>query len=255
MNRRTCLRTIFYCRSRLLQRAAFGALVIVLSVLLEVAGFQQGVGLKTREMMIRGAVVNESGYPVPNTPVRLIAQRVEENLQAPTPSILDKKVIETRTDSKGLYEIVALIDSYYNRYVLSFYSENQFDSIVYTIPPDEDISSAVFKEGTAEITVNRTLTYNPQWPEIKSRIEELGANSDRGRILRLRGVPDKVENFTVQKGEQGELWWYYSKGFCYRFLQGRLDKLFNFNPMNPPREGVEKKQNDQAVFRALQAKK
>ncbi len=241
MNSRTYLRAIFYCRSKHPQRAIISPLVIVLSLLLGVAGFPQGVGLQTRELVIRGAVVNESGYPVPNTPVRLISQRVEENLQAPTPSILDRKVIETRTDSKGLYEIVALIDSYYNSYVLSFYSEGQFDSILYTVPPDEDISNAVFNEETTEITVNRTLTYNPQWPEIKAKIEELGANSDQGRILRLRGMPDKVENFTVQKGEQGELWWYYSKGFCYRFLRGRLDKLFNFTPMNPPEEKVKKK--------------
>lgn len=241
MNKRTYQMDICCCRSKPLQWAAFGALVIVLSVLLGVAGFQQGVGLKTRELVIRGAVVNESGYPVPSTPVRIISQRVEEKLQASTPSVLEKKVIETRTDSKGLYEIVALIDPYYNRYLLSFYSENQFDSILYTIPPNEDISSAVFKEGIAEITVNRTLRYNPQWPEIKARIEELGANSDQGRILRLRGMPDKVENFTLKKGENGELWWYYSKGFCYRFHQRRLDKLFSFTPMNPPKEGVKKR--------------
>ena len=212
--------------------------MVILSVLPMGAGFQQGVGLNVRELVIRGAVVNESGYPIPYTPVRLISQRMEEQPPSSPPSIIDEKIIETRTDSKGLYEIIALIDPYYNRYLLGFYSENQFDSILYTIPPNEDISRAVLKEGVAEITVNKTLKYNPRWPEIKARIEELGVNSDRGRILRLRGMPDKVENFILKKGEEGELWWYYSKGFCYRFLGGKLDKLFCFAPMNPPKEKI-----------------
>ena len=238
MNHKSYPRLISYWGSKPLLRAAWGFLLVVLSVLPVWANFQQGVGSDVREMVIRGAVVNESGYPVPHTPVRLIFQRIEENAPSFPPSIIEEKVIETRTDSKGLYEIIALIDPYYNRYLLSFYSENQFDSILYTIPPNEDISRDVLKEGITEIAVNKTLKYDPRWPEIKARIEELGVNSDRGRILRLRGMPDKVENFSLKKGEEGELWWYYSKGFCYRFLEGKLDKLFCFAPMNPPKEGV-----------------
>lgn len=240
MNKRSHPKAVSPWGSKLLQRAALKAFVVILSVLPGVAGFQQGVGSDARELVIRGAVVNERGYPVPNTPVRLISQRVEEKPPGSAPSIIEDKVIETSTDSKGLYEIVALIDPYYNRYLLSFYNENQFDSILYAIPPNEDVSSAVFKEGIAEITINKTLKYNPQWPEIKTRIEEFGANSDRGRILRLKGIPDKVENFVLKKEGKGELWWYYSKGYCYRFLQEKLDKLFNFTPISPPRETVKR---------------
>ena len=240
MNKKSHPRAIFYGGSDPLLRAALGALVMVLSLLPVVVGFQQGVGSNTRELVIRGAVVNERGYPVPNTPIRLISQKVEEKPSGSTLSIIEEKIIETNTDSKGLYEIVALIDPYYNRYLLSFYSENQFDSILYTIPFNKDISSTVFKEGAAEITINETLIYNPQWPEIKARIEELGVNSDRGRILRLRGMPDKVENFALKEKGEGELWWYYSIGYCYRFLKGRMDKLFCFTAISPPREKMKR---------------
>ncbi len=223
MNEKSYPCDISYWGSQFLVRTVFGALMVVFLFLSGAVGFQQGVGSNTRELVIRGAVVNESGYPIPNTPVRLSSQRVEEKPSGSSLSIIEEKIIETKTDGRGRYEIIALIDPYYNRYLLSFYSENQFDSILYTIPPNEDISSTVFKEGVAEITINKTLRYNPRWPEIKARIEELGDNSDQWRILRLRGMPDRVESFILKKEEKRELWWYYSKGFCYRFVPGKLD--------------------------------
>lgn len=237
MSKKFYLCAITHWGNQPLVRAVFGALMVVFLFLSGAVGFQQEVGSNARELVIRGAVVNDRGYPVPNTPVRLIFQRVEEEPSGSPLSIIEEKTIETKTDGKGRYEIIALIDPYYNRYLLSFYSENQFDSILYTIPPNEDISSTVFKEEVAEMTINKSLRYNPRWPEIKARIEELGDNSDQGRILRLRGMPDRVESFTLKKEEKGELWWYYSKGFCYRFVQGKMDKLFCFSPISLPRKG------------------
>lgn len=181
-----------------------------------------------REITIRGSVVNEEGYPVGNIPVRFIMQMRGFNKNHSAIDMLEEKEISTRSDSKGLYEIIWLADSTFNNFYLRFYRDGEFDEVLYQEPEDVDITQQIKLSDT--IKIDHILKFNPQWEQIKAEIERLDPDSDKGKTLRQRGIPDKKEKFKGKKLKNIEIWWYYSKGICYRFKGSQLDKVFRFIP-------------------------
>jgi hypothetical protein len=180
-----------------------------------------------REITIRGSIVDEEGRRVSNVPVRFIMQRRGFNKTNSAIDILEEKEISTRSDSKGLFEIIWLEDTSFNNFYIRFYREGEFDDVQYQIPKDVDITQKIKLSDT--IKVDHILAFNPEWGRIKEEIEQLGLESDEGKILRLRGIPDKKEKFRGKRFKDMEIWWYYSKGLCYRFKSSKLDKIFRFN--------------------------
>jgi len=182
---------------------------------------------ESAEIVIRGSVVNEEGYGVANLPVRFIMEKRGFNKNHSAIGVLEEKEISTRTDSKGLFEIIWLEDSSFNNFYLRFYREEEFDEVLYQKPQDVDITQSIKLSKT--IKVDPVLKFNTKWEEIKAEVDKLGADSDKGRILRRRGIPDKKERFRGKKFKNMQIWWYYSKGICYRFKGSNLDKVFRFN--------------------------
>jgi hypothetical protein len=180
-----------------------------------------------REITIRGSIVDEEGNRVGNVPVRFIMQNRGFNKTNSAIDILEEKEISTRSDSKGLFEIIWLEDTSFNNFYLRFYREGEFDEVQYQISENVDITQQIKLSDT--IKVDHILTFNPDWEKIKKEIEELGPDSDKGKTLRLRGIPDKKERFKGKRFNDMEIWWYYSKGLCYRFKSSKLDKIFRFN--------------------------
>jgi hypothetical protein len=67
---------------------------------------------------------------------------------------------------------------------------------------------------------------------VEELLHEFGAQSNRGRILRSLGLPERRETFSDLPGREN--WWYYAKGICYQFLSDELLKVRRYDPVLPP---------------------
>ena len=62
---------------------------------------------------------------------------------------------------------------------------------------------------------------------------EFGPDSNRGKILRSLGLPERRQTFPESADK--EYWWYYAKGVCYQFQGDQVLHKRTFDPVLPPR--------------------
>ncbi|RLE18840.1 MAG: hypothetical protein DRJ08_02435 [Acidobacteria bacterium] len=161
---------------------------------------------------IKGNVSDEAGNPVANSPVFLVMKRVVFNIRNLKYEEVESKTVSFKTDEHGLYLASVDIDHYFNRFYLYFHGEG-FDFAQFLRPEPEDISKEV-KKGT-EIVVNRVLKTNPLWSDLQIVLKALDPESQRYKILRKYGFPEKRE----QRQDGSEKWYYFD-----------LDKTFSVDP-------------------------
>jgi len=98
-----------------------------------------------------------------------------------------------------------------------------------------DLSEAVRRGGPVIRDV--PLSFHPRWLEIEEILRTYGGRSDVVEILRTQGFPDERQRFPEGSGKGTEVWWYYSKGMNYRFVDGRLRGQSAFPPVGPIERG------------------
>ncbi len=151
---------------------------------------------------IKGNVSDETGNPVPDSPVFLVMKRIVFNIRALKYEEVESKTISTKTDSHGLYQMTVEIDHYFNRFFLYFHGEG-FDFAQFLRPEPEDITKQIKKGG--EIVVNRVLKTNPLWSDLQLVLKALDPKTERYKILRKYGFPEKRE----QREDGSEKWYYF----------------------------------------------
>jgi hypothetical protein len=158
---------------------------------------------------VAGTVTETGGAPVPGTAVRILKTRTVYSLKSPRSQDQGVEEIRARTDSDGRFSIELTLDPKFPYYYIRFYDPKQFDAVKYRLPVDRDISRAV-KEG-APVEVNALLELQPTWPEVRKLVDEYGAASRRGQIVRALGLPTRRVS-----GEEGrEIWSYDAAGVSY----------------------------------------
>ena len=150
---------------------------------------------------IKGNVSDEAGNPVAHSPIFIVMKRVVFNIRNLRYEEVESKTVATETDEHGLYLSTVDIDHYFNRFYLYFHGEG-FDFAQFLRPEPEDITRQV-KKGT-EIVVNRVLKTNPLWSDLQIVLKALDPQSQRYKILRKYGFPEKREEHT-----NGSEKWYY----------------------------------------------
>jgi hypothetical protein len=168
------------------------------------------------------------GKPVPRTPVLLVGRTLKLNPLELYYKELDQKELRTLTDEEGRYRLEFTPNQLGNNLFLFFYDREGFDSVRFQKPEPLDVTSQL--DMNKEVVINQVLLIHPNWSEVQKLIQEYGPGSDRSRILRRFGLPEKHE-----KIQDSEIWWYYSKGQSFRFLDGFLDSSFQFAPIVPSR--------------------
>jgi len=151
---------------------------------------------------IKGNVSNEAGEPVAHSPVFLVMKRVVFNIRSLKYEEVESKTVATETDAHGLYVETVDIDHYFNRFYLYFHGEG-FDFAQFLRPEPEDITKQV-RRGT-EVVVNRVLKTNPLWSDLQIVLKALNPESERYKILRKYGFPEKRE----QRQDGSEKWYYF----------------------------------------------
>ncbi len=165
---------------------------------------------------IKGNVSDEAGNPVAHSPVFLVMQRVVFNIRTLKYEEVESKTVSTETDAHGLYMTTVDIDHYFNKFYLYFHGKG-FDFAQFLRPEPEDITRQV-KKGT-EIVINRVLKTNPLWSDLQIVLKALNPESQRYKILRKYGFPEKRE----QRRDGSEKWYYFDLDKA--FTVGQPEKI------------------------------
>ncbi|MFN3476342.1 MAG: carboxypeptidase-like regulatory domain-containing protein [Candidatus Methylomirabilales bacterium] len=177
--------------------------------------------------VLTGLVTDEAGSPVARTPVLLVGRTLDLNIRLQYQE-LGRKELRTLTDEDGRYRFEFVPAEVGNHFVLFFYDREGFDSVKFQKPDPLDVTKRLKTE--AVVTIDQILRPHPNWGEVERLINTYGPNSDRGKILRQLGLPERRE-----AAGKVETWWYYSKGQSFRFSDGSLEGTFQFEPIQQPR--------------------
>jgi hypothetical protein len=181
--------------------------------------------------VLTGQVTDESGKPVAANPVLVVARRLDLSAVRMEYDELSRREVRTVTDAQGRYRVEFVPVSVGNNFYLFFYDVTGFDRVKYRRPEPLDISDRLRSQTT--LVVNHILQFHPSWSELTRQIAYFGAESDRGRILRQHGLPDK-RDAPPSSAADPEVWWYYADGVSYWFVENQLTRTTQFPPMPQP---------------------
>jgi hypothetical protein len=183
-----------------------------------------------RKIQVMGRITGPDGNGMPGMSVRLFKTRRAIELPKFTSGGQIAEAVRVSTDDSGYYQIDVPRDRAYDNYYLRFYDPSTFDAVRYAPPGDREITKDL-KRGEA-LTIDVQIATRPEWPEIERRIEQLGADSPKGKLLRTLGIPEHETNGTGPDGPREE-WWYHTRGVVYFFRDGKAAGMRQFEPLAP----------------------
>ena len=183
-----------------------------------------------QEVVIKGRVTDQSGAPMAGQPVRLIKTKTTLKLLKFETGSQQAEQARTETDADGRYEFRLAPDPKFDYFYLRFYDPKSFDPVRYSLPADQNITKT-FKS-KPEVFADARIADHPDWKTVKDLVARFGEGSNRGRILRQLGLPEKRE--TITEASERENWWYYAKGICYQLQADQVVKIRHFDPVLPP---------------------
>ena len=205
-------------------------LIAALGILLSAAGVnaQDQEDLITFE--INGLVQSDEEGPVANATIQLnFVKNILDESGNPTNS---DGLVAVNTDSQGKYTLQVNLDPDWSDFILRIAASN-LDTFKYNIPNEKQLTDAIrnsISTGVFAITVNWDITSRPNYKIELEEIAKYGESTDKGRLIRVRGVADKITKFNLQDGRKGEIWFYFEDGIAIRFVDNKRDKDFFFKP-------------------------
>ena len=191
-----------------------------------IAGAAQLHAAADREaaLTITGSVRDVSGAAVPAATIRVLKTRRVKVLGAAPDADQAVEDARGRTDAEGHYSIDIPVDRAFPFWFVRFYDVKTFDAVKYRLPQDADISRQV--RAGATIEASAVLQFHPDWPQVKALVEQYGAGSRRGQILRSLGLP------TRRGPQEGgiETWEYPAAGVAYVLDGDRVVETRHFAP-------------------------
>jgi len=181
--------------------------------------------------VVTGQVTDDSGAPVAGNPVLLVARSLKLSALRLEYDERGRREVRTVTDAQGRFRIEFAPANLGNNFFLFFYDVTGFDRIKYRRPEPLDITERLSRDQA--VVVNHVLQFEPSWAEVTRQMAYFGAESDRSRILRQHGLPDK-RDVPAAAGAEPEVWWYYADGVNYWFVGDRLTRTSQFPPMPRP---------------------
>ena len=178
--------------------------------------------------VVTGQVTDESGRPVANSPVVIVGRTLDLVTRRMEYEERERQEVRGRTDAEGRYRIELVPAAVGNNFYIFFYDKTGFDRVRYRPPEPLDITQLLERDRTPPI--NQVLKFHPAWTEVERQIAFHGAESEKGRILRKHGLPEKRE--TSGTGDAAaEVWWYYADGVSYWFTGEKLTRTHEFTPI------------------------
>jgi hypothetical protein len=178
--------------------------------------------------VLEGRITDDSGHPVAGSPVVVVGRSL--NLVTTRLEYKQHGQQEARalTDREGRYRLEFIPSTLGNNFYLFFYDRTGFDSVRYRTPEPIEITDLLRRE--RRVSVDQVLLSNQTWPEVARQIAFYGEDSDRGRVLRRHGLPEKREGSATL---DAEIWRYETQGITYWFAGGRLVDTKTVAPPKP----------------------
>ncbi|HSB72545.1 MAG TPA: carboxypeptidase-like regulatory domain-containing protein [Candidatus Methylomirabilis sp.] len=177
--------------------------------------------------VVGGQITDESGRPVSATPVVVVGRSLDLATTQFQYVEQGRQELRAATDAQGRFRLEFVPADLGNNFFLFFYDKTGFDGVKYRRPEPLDITLLLRRD--RDIIVNQVLQFAAGWPEVARQIDFYGAESERGKILRKFGLPEKREQ--AGTGGDSEVWWYYADGVSYWFTGGKLTTTQEFQPI------------------------
>lgn len=212
-------------------RLAAVALALAVSAVFILSGSDAAAAGK--RVAAQGRVLTASGEGMPGWPVVLIGTQRYIELKRFSSGGGVAILTRATTDASGYFSIDVPKDRHYQFWFLRFAEQGGLDPVKYRTPEDVEITADVRRDRVA--TVQKTIQLNPAWPEVERRVAEAGGeSSEKGKILRALGLPEKSVKDDVAGTEE---WWYFTKGILYTFSGTQPVSERHFAPVAPPPGG------------------
>jgi len=182
-------------------------------------------------VVLHGTVRDQSGAPLADYPVRLIKTKTTLNLLHFGTGTQLAEAARAQTDAEGRWELKVAPDPQFDYFYLRFYDPKTFDPVRYRVPADVDVTKRIRQK--PEVVVDAVIGDHPDWSTVQGLLKELGPDSNRGKILRRLGLPERRETVGTPGGREN--WWYYAQGICYQLQADSVLKIRRFDPVLPPR--------------------
>jgi len=179
---------------------------------------------------IRGTVTDPNGEVLEGVKVVLEASRKSFRISKFGKAVVGTTKLAADTDSSGSYVIRWPWDNYYNTFTVSAGVPVR-KATGFEIEPlaVEDISRRI---GHGSPIVAPLVIENSSFVRnLQTFVASLDTH-DEMRIYERMGKPDKIEQMTFPT-HQESTWWYFKSGKTYRFDNGSLLGVSEFDPVEP----------------------
>jgi hypothetical protein len=219
------------------------------------AGAEASLYRDGEKIEVRGVVTDSEGMPIPDLTVNLEIARYAFDWKKFRKTRHEVNKATTTTNPQGVYAFEWTWYDYYNDFQLIvglMVRDSDFNQDVFQTVHRENIARRV--DQGSPVVVDMVVSESPfleTQPVVTQIVEsevleselvdtpdtpqdaaiDFG-NEDEKRIYDEMGRPDKVQ--TLEYPDYDEVtWWYFEQGKAYRFREGELQQVVNFEPVTP----------------------
>ncbi|MGH9868257.1 MAG: hypothetical protein ACREAA_08855 [Candidatus Polarisedimenticolia bacterium] len=183
-----------------------------------------------KRIVVQGRVLAADGTAMTGWPVQVIGTQRYIELNRHTTGGQVATVARTTTDENGYFSFDLPREGPWHYYFVRPIDQAHLDPVRWLVPDDVEVTTDIRRGRVAQ--VQATIRPHPDWPEVERQIAEAGGETtQRGRILRTLGLPEKRVNDQATGEEE---WWYFTHGILYTFQKGQPTGSRRFEPVAPP---------------------
>jgi len=177
---------------------------------------------------ITGLVTTPAGDPIDDVRVVLELSRKAFNFRKMWVTRGKVFKVSDTTNPKGEYTISFPWDDYYNEFELvAGVTERDADGEHFVELDRIDVEKRIKAASPAVVpVVLKNHAYIEKLRQFLATID----TPDEQRVYQDQGRPDKVEATTYADRRETS-WWYFDRGKVYRFVDGTLDRVEDFDPV------------------------
>lgn len=202
---------------------ALVALVALAALAAAVGPYREG-----EEVAISGVVTDRLGEPLPDLQVELVASRSTFSFLKLGKVQREPRRVATVTGADGEFRLAWPWHEFFNHFELEV-------GLVVQEPAGErleplerlDVSRRILQGGQVVVAV--TVADSAPVAEYRAFLDSI-ASDDQRRIFEQKGRPGRVDRADLA-GRIEVTWWYFGSGQAFRFEDGRLEQVVDFDPV------------------------